>query len=489
MHYISIMIYRQCSPEAAYGKLLFKTLEHTGAVASGFVSYDRVAAEMDAGLRVRAESENPGLQNLLCAAYPYGGPGEKGNLSLYARGTDYHEVVKQRLSIAAGILRVRYPKRYFHPYVDASPFPEVHAAACAGLGVIGRNGLLITRWGSFVVLGVLATDLPMTDLGLEPDFCAACEACLRACPTGALTENGLDRGRCLSDITQKRGALLQWEQAAVRRGGLIWGCDICQTCCPLNKAPAPPLPVLAPRILSLTEEDTEAADGPFREQFKHYAFIWRGVQPLRRNLKILGESTETLLKRAAVLFDEGRDEESAELYGICAAELPLDDSQWKTLWQGRTCLLCAQGYYPEAEADARALLEHAGTTEERHIALHQLGVVYRCAGDLTEAERCFSRELNALALLPPSPLHRAANSYERGYIAFKNAVIWAVLKNCCCRRCAMHGFPKTLFAWVVFIGAWLNCRLRWTFFPRRRNVCRGLKMPFYRAETGVVRRR
>lgn len=396
-----------------------KILAHTGAIACGSVSYDRIAGRMDAGLCARAEAENPGLQNLLCAAYPYEGPGKPGNVALYARGADYHIVVKQRLGIAAGILRARYSGRYFHPYTDTSPFPEVYAAACAGLGVIGRNGLLITQWGSYVLLGFLATDLPMTDRGLEPDFCAACDACLHACPTGALGKDGLDPEKCLSAITQKRGSLQREEQTAVRRGGLIWGCDICQTCCPLNKAPAPPLPELAPKIFRLTEEDVALGDTTFREQFKEYAFTWRGVQPLRRNLEILSETPETLLSRAFRLFTEGRTDEAEALYNVCAAELQTDDPMWRTLWQGRIYLLCEQGRFSEAENDARALLARAATPEERQVALHQLGMVFRRAGDLTEAERCFARELEELNLLAPSLISRAANGYERGYIALK----------------------------------------------------------------------
>ena len=402
---------------------VLRTLKSTGALACGFVSYARVAQHMDAGRRARAESENPDLQNLLVAAYAYDGGAGPGNLSLYARGTDYHAVVKKRLSIGGNILRVRYAKRYFHPYVDASPFPEVYAAACAGLGVIGKNGLLITPAGSYVFLGILATDLTMTDPEQEPDHCAACDRCIRMCPTGALSADGLNEERCLSAITQRRGALQQWEQTAVRRSGTIWGCDVCQRVCPLNNAPAAPLGELAPTLNSLTAEDVNMLDAAFREKYADRAFIWRGVQPLRRNLTILQEDAGMLLDRAFSLYDVGRAEESAELYDLCAQELAPGDPLWRRLWTGRCDVRRELQDFAAAAEDAQSLLKAARTPEERREALHLQGVVAHRAGNLLEAERAFTSERAIIDELPPSPALRAANGAERGRIALKNGDI------------------------------------------------------------------
>lgn len=398
---------------------VLRTIKSTGALVCGFVSYARVAVKMDAGLRARAEAENPELQNLLVAAYAYDGAAGPGNLSLYARGEDYHDVVKKRLSMAGGILRARYKGRYFHPYTDTSPFPEVYAAACAGLGVIGKNGLLITQQGSYVFIGILATDLPMTDPLREPDTCAACDLCLRSCPTGALSADGLDAERCLSAITQRRGALQQWEQTAVRRAGLIWGCDVCQTCCPLNRGCAAPLAELRPEISSLTAADVALSDAEFREKFTGRAFIWRGVQPLRRNLTILEEDARTLLDRAFSLFDVGRAEEAAALYAVCEEELPERDPLRRTLWMGRGYVRCELGNFAAAAADFQKLYDSAASLEDRQIALHQQGMAARRADDLNAAEGYFARELALIDQLPPSPLRRANNGYERGYIALR----------------------------------------------------------------------
>lgn len=267
--------------------IVLQEILNAGAAACGVVSYRRAAEKMDAESRARAENQNPGLQSLICAVYPYEGPGKPGNIALYARGEDYHAAAGRRLKAAADVLSVRYPKQYFHAYADVSPFPEVYAATCAGVGVIGRNGLLITPRGSYVVIGILATDLPSAGPATEPASCAACGACQRACPTGALSAGGVDPEKCLSAVTQRRGALTPEEEAAVRRGGLIWGCDRCQTCCPMNGNPWPPLPELKASLFSLSEADTALGDKRFRERFRDYAFTWRGVQPLRRNLALL----------------------------------------------------------------------------------------------------------------------------------------------------------------------------------------------------------
>lgn len=124
----------------------------------------------------------------------------------------------------------------FVPFVDNSPFREVRVAAMSGIGALGDNKLLITReYGSYVFLGEIVTDMefPLTEKDIEG--CLRCGACMNSCESGCLKLPEFERSRCLSDITQKKGGLSYEEEELVKKGGLIWGCDSCQTCCPLNR--------------------------------------------------------------------------------------------------------------------------------------------------------------------------------------------------------------------------------------------------------------
>ena len=267
-------------------------LRQAGACAMGCVAAQRLRQYMSHEAWMRAEQTTPGLKSLLCAAFPYGPEYiTPGKLSLYARGADYHAVLRARLEPVAEELSRRYAGCRFDFYADASPFPEVYAAALAGLGKLGQNGLLITKGaGSFVFLGFLATDgkLPETVGEIVP--CMGCGACQKACPGGALGD-ALDQRRCLSAITQQRGTLTEEQAVLLKTGGMLWGCDRCQLACPENQDRTVfALPEFAPRP-DPTEVDLQLSDRAFRRQFAGRAFTWRGVQPLRRNAEILKEES------------------------------------------------------------------------------------------------------------------------------------------------------------------------------------------------------
>jgi epoxyqueuosine reductase len=265
-------------------------LRQAGACAVGCVAAQRLRQHMSEDAWARAEQNTPGLKRLLCAAFPYGPERPTpGKLSLYARGTDYHQVLRERLAPVVEALSCKYLGCRFDFYADVSPFPEVYAAALAGLGKLGQNGLLIVPGaGSFVFLGFLATDAELPETGGEIVPCRGCGACKKACPGGALGE-GLDQSRCLSALTQQRGSLTDEQTALIKRGGMLWGCDRCQLACPENQSrTAPPLPEFAP-LPDPTEAELQLSDRAFRRTFEGRAFTWRGVQPLRRNCEILKE--------------------------------------------------------------------------------------------------------------------------------------------------------------------------------------------------------
>jgi epoxyqueuosine reductase len=167
----------------------------------------------------------------------YGGREPGGPIARYARGDDYHEVMESRLQALHACVEewVGAPIRG-KAYVDTGPVLERDLGRRAGLGWFGKNSMLINpKLGSFFFLGVLLLDVELRpDAPFEAERCGTCTRCLDACPTHALIEPGvLDARQCISYLTiELRGEI----PAALREpmGELLYGCDICQSCCPWN---------------------------------------------------------------------------------------------------------------------------------------------------------------------------------------------------------------------------------------------------------------
>jgi len=224
--------------------------------------------------------------------------GLKGAISNYAWGQDYHKVIGRRLKELADFIACEFPGALCLPCVDTGPLMDRAAAVRAGIGWFGKSGNVLTKeFGSYVFLAEL-----ITTLDLEPDEplqtnCGQCVECIVDCPTGAIGPNGeIDARRCISDLTQARGPIPHEYRKII--GNRLWGCDTCQTVCPVNdRRAAHTHPEFAPQSHIGTAMDLPSvlhmSKAEFRRWFGSTAMAWRGKAVLQRNAAVaLGNSRD-----------------------------------------------------------------------------------------------------------------------------------------------------------------------------------------------------
>ena len=233
-----------------------------------------------------------GVRSIVMLAMNYGtvpakpgGPGE-GRVARYAWGTDYHDVLHDRLRQLATAVRELLPQAAVRGVVDTAPLFERELAQLAGLGWVGKNTLLLNKHeGSWFFLAALLTSAELDyDRPHEADHCGTCRACLDACPTGAfVAPYVLDSRRCISYLTIELRSLAPVELRS-GQGDWLFGCDVCQEVCPWNhRAPQSHEPEFTPRVgtnpvelASLFELD----DAAFKARFRATP-LWR---PKRRGV-------------------------------------------------------------------------------------------------------------------------------------------------------------------------------------------------------------
>ena len=222
---------------------------------------------------------------IVCAFNYYAGE-EKGNISRYAQGEDYHRVVIKRMKPIAALLEENgFTAKIF---ADTGALNERLLAFLSGIAFAGKNKMAISpKFGSYFFIGYVLTDCEIEKSESSEGVCAGCGSCERACPLGALG-GGFCEERCLSYITQKKGELSEEEESAIKKANTVWGCDICQEVCPHNKD----IQITdieefkENRIINL-EIDEKISNKEFTEKYKNRAFSWRGKGVIIRNQKIL----------------------------------------------------------------------------------------------------------------------------------------------------------------------------------------------------------
>ncbi|MFN3375512.1 MAG: tRNA epoxyqueuosine(34) reductase QueG [Burkholderiaceae bacterium] len=170
-------------------------------------------------------------------------------VSLYARGRDYHKVLRSRLQKLADRIAATVGPFGHRVFTDSAPVLEAELAARSGLGWRGKHTLVLHREaGSMFFLGEIYVDLALPPTPAVTAHCGQCTACITACPTGAIVApHRVDARRCISYLTIEHPGPID-EALRPLMGNRIYGCDDCQLVCPWNKfAKASPLPDFDPR--------------------------------------------------------------------------------------------------------------------------------------------------------------------------------------------------------------------------------------------------
>ena len=191
-------------------------------------------------LRARPAELRPGTLRVISCRLPYGSgtepelSAEEAMISRYARGRDYHKVVRSRLQQLCDRIAAEAGEFGHRVFSDSAPVMEVELARKSGLGWRGKHTLLLDRSGSWFFLGEIYTDLPLPCDEPVEEHCGTCRRCIDACPTGAITAPyELDARRCISYLTIEHKSAIP-EELRELIGNRVYGCDDCQAVCPWN---------------------------------------------------------------------------------------------------------------------------------------------------------------------------------------------------------------------------------------------------------------
>ena len=265
-------------------EFLKRELARYGIELFGYVPMERCHISRPYKLGDLANTDMSRL-GVIIMAIPYYAHADDLNISRYAAARDYHAFCDELWGDLIPKLEKKFAPYKFRGFADNSPIFERDAAALAGLGVIGDNGMLITeKYSSYVFLAEIITDhpIPVSDT-YEIKHCDGCGKCRAACPMSEI-------GQCLSALTQKKGELTEDEQAGMIKYGSAWGCDICQDVCPHTVAAIESGSIYTPVKFfneNLTPHLTvQALDGMSDEEFRRRAYSWRGRKVIARNLEL-----------------------------------------------------------------------------------------------------------------------------------------------------------------------------------------------------------
>ncbi|MBK8191205.1 MAG: tRNA epoxyqueuosine(34) reductase QueG [Vampirovibrionales bacterium] len=253
----------------------------------------------------------PQAQSIIVALMSYAprpddapGPGAL-KIARYARGDDYHRVIKRRLKELLKAIQQWEPKAEGRAFTDSAPVLEKALAVRAGLGWLGKNGLVIhPDLGSYCFIGELFLNLDLSgdEAAPTPNHCGRCTRCLDACPTQAIVApEVVDANRCIAYWTIEHQGEVIAPGIAARLEGWAFGCDICQEVCPWNaraekiaasgSACAPDIePAFLPRPWNVAPQADELlalTPEVFAERYRHSPIKRTGLAALQRNVRAI----------------------------------------------------------------------------------------------------------------------------------------------------------------------------------------------------------
>jgi len=237
-------------------------------------------------LRADPRALAPGAVSVIVVAARYPVNRDCGSgFSTYARGRDYHDVIREKLRRLADFLEAVIPLKVARICVDSAPLLEREWAVRAGVGWRGRQGQIVNPdAGCCILLGALLVDAPLDASAARPNQCGTCRRCLDACPTGALCEDGLvDARKCVSYFTiEHKGEIPEALRGAMR--GKLFGCDACTAVCPWNqRGEDRVMPELASVPMPDAAEILAMLEGEFGRRFSGTPVFRTGLSRLQRN--------------------------------------------------------------------------------------------------------------------------------------------------------------------------------------------------------------
>ncbi|GAA3999636.1 tRNA epoxyqueuosine(34) reductase QueG [Sphingomonas humi] len=276
--------------------------------------------EERAGQRAHPQALWPDAKSVIALAMSYAPAGdpraledapERGRISVYAQGADYHKTVKKALKALARFIVDAVPSE-LKVFVDTAPVMEKPLSAAAGIGWQGKHTNLLSRThGNWLFLGVIFTELELAPDEPARDHCGSCTRCMVACPTGAIDgPRRIDARRCISYLTIEHAGPIPLEFREAM-GNRIYGCDDCLAACPwnrfasqaqANRAFLPRAELVAPELGDLLALD----DASFREMFSGSPIKRIGVKRFLRNCLIAAGNSGRpgLLGRIEALRDD-----------------------------------------------------------------------------------------------------------------------------------------------------------------------------------------
>lgn len=283
-------------------------------------SMDYLARHADA--RVDLGLEFPWARSVVSLAMSYAPAQDQQSphIARYARGRDYHKVLKQRGRRICDDLRRRFGPMRTRVCVDTAPVAERAWAVEAGIGWLGDNGCVIhPTFGSYLLLAEILLEVELPPDSPVAGRCEGCGACMRACPNGAIVEAGLvDARRCISYLTiEHRGPI---DADRLNLAGWLFGCDCCQQVCPYNqpgrcppgdaelRGPSPLAAATPEAVLAWSEAEWDAATrgsagrrAKLAQWHRNAALVCgqTGRRDCRAALAALAQSAEPLAAEAA----------------------------------------------------------------------------------------------------------------------------------------------------------------------------------------------